>query len=444
MLLRGALAAGGLALLPAGRGARAQSFWEQRGETDEKRAFYNTAFFYRHNRAFRTGAALHFSHGYQHDVLELTPFADRARVDADTNRRSLEFLASPPRTEPAQEYYAPYTAQAYWRVLRIIDWTHKLHEMTYDIMSERRIPWPEKKRYLDDAVRHYLTAEEPGIARSIAPLDVTMRRAAVMMKPYFTTFRNHYPLSNNFFYYAHWWHPIIYEAMMVGGNGPGQEAMVAAVERVGREQVVRDRPLRMLLSREIMPRYAMLSPESANAFDNLHMLHGFAYDLLAYEGWTTEQKRAELYRWLDAMSYKPGDERYVRKFRVPNPDLDPRAYTPDVRSPQGEMSRIMMEMLEDMMPMMGMSGMAPDMHRRMMDAFRAKMTPGMEPGEHPGSLHDALMALMPGMRMMPGATEPGRTPAMMVDAMLRGWERRHGGIPDAPPMPMNHDPGTGA
>lgn len=96
------------------------------------------------------------------------------------------------------------------------------------------------------------------------------------------------------------------------------------------------------------------------------------------------------------------------------------------------------------MPMMGMSGMAPDMHRRMMDAFRAKMTPGMEPGEHPGSLHDALMALMPGMRMMPGATEPGRTPAMMVDAMLRGWERRHGGIPDAPPMPMNHDPGTGA
>jgi hypothetical protein len=32
----------------------------------------------------------------------------------------------------------------------------------------------------------------------------------------------------------------------------------------------------MVLSREIMPRYSRMSPESANIFDNLHMLHGIA------------------------------------------------------------------------------------------------------------------------------------------------------------------------
>jgi hypothetical protein len=26
---------------------------------------------------------------------------------------------------------------------------------------------------------------------------------------------------------------------------------------------------------------------------NLHMLHGIAYDILAYEGWTIRQKRSE-------------------------------------------------------------------------------------------------------------------------------------------------------
>lgn len=52
-----------------------------------------------------------------------------------------------------------------------------------------------------------------------------------------------------------------------------------------------------------MPHYFRFSPESANIFDNLHMLHAIAYDILAYEQWTIEQKRAELYRVVKAMKY---------------------------------------------------------------------------------------------------------------------------------------------
>ncbi|OGI03357.1 MAG: hypothetical protein A2Y25_08495 [Candidatus Melainabacteria bacterium GWF2_37_15] len=138
-------------------------------------------------------------------------------------------------------------------------------------MSDDDISWTEKKKWTDRAVKYYLT--ELNLPRSPAPLDVTMRRAAVMMKPYFTLFRNYYPLSNNFFYYAHWWHPVIYEAQMISGNDKEQDIAVEQTDSLT-SVILQDRPLKMLLSREGMPRYSRFSPESANIFDNLHMLHG--------------------------------------------------------------------------------------------------------------------------------------------------------------------------
>jgi hypothetical protein len=183
-----------------------------------------------------------------------------------------------------------------------------------------------------------------------------------------------------------------------------------------------------------------MTPESANIFDNLHMFHGITYDILSYEGWTMAQKRAELYRVIEAMGYRPGDEKLARKFPLPQPDLDPRVYAPWLRSTDGEMSRIMREMMEEMMPMMMPGNMSPEMHERMMAQFRMKLAPGIQEGELPGSLHDAMMKLMPDMKMMPGSMEPGQTAPMMVEAMLKGWQEKYGQMPDAPPMPMEREP----
>lgn len=69
-----------------------------------------------------------------------------------------------------------------------------LHEQTSDIMSDDGIAWPDKKREIDEAVRYYL--EKNDVAFSPAPLDVTMRRVAIMMKPYATVFRTAYSKSN--------------------------------------------------------------------------------------------------------------------------------------------------------------------------------------------------------------------------------------------------------
>ena len=415
-------------------------FFEQRNEVAFRTGPYNTAFFHRHNESFRYSAAFHFQHGKEHDLLQTTRLADHEAQDAKDDPEFVDFTVNKRAyTEPTMDLYGPFTDQFAHRVYRAIDWTHQHHEQTYDILSDAGIAWADKKAVTDAAVRYYLQ-QNKDVARSIAPLDITMRRAAVMMKPYFTLFRNYYPRSQSYTYVAHWWHPAAYECMMLAGNGPGQEANLAAMNRVMVERVFKHRPGRMLLSREMMPRYARMSPESANIFDNLHMLHGIVYDILAYDKWTPAEKRAELYRFIDAMSYHPGDEKYVRKFRTPYPDTNPRVYAAWMESSEGEMTRIMKEMMMEMMPMMMPGGMTPAMHKKMMAQMAMKMRLGLEPGELPGSLHDAMMAMMPGMKMMPGSMEPGKTPQMMVDAMLKGWEKKYGNLPDIAPLPMDREP----
>jgi len=191
---------------------------EQRNEVSYLRGSYNFAQFWNQNDSYRYSAAFHFHHGKQHDILQLTPLARHEQEDREFNEDVVRFLQrKTARIEPTMELYGPYTAQFAFRVYRAIDWTHMHHEQTYDILSHTKIPWSEKKEWTDRAVRYYLDKNR-GVARSIAPLDITMRRAAVMMKPYFTYYRNYYPRSNAFAWVAHWWHPVIYEGYMIAGN----------------------------------------------------------------------------------------------------------------------------------------------------------------------------------------------------------------------------------
>jgi hypothetical protein len=417
---------------------------EQRNAVFELGCSYVAEFYERHPDSEAFSGAFHFHHGRFHDVLSLSALADAEAEDRNFDADVLDYLHHRrARIGPTMEYFGPYTSQFAWRMYRAIDWTHMHHEQTYSILSDRRIPWRDKKAFTDRAVRYYVE-KNAGVARSIAPLDVTMRRAAVMMKPYFTVSRNAYPRSTLLAMAAHWWHPAIYEAMMISGNDEEQDRVVAETNRVLFERVLVDRPTRMLLSREIMPRYSRMSPESANVFDNLHMLHGISFDILAYEGWTPAQKQAEIYRFIDAMSYQPGDERLVRKFETPHPDTDPRSYEPWMKGFEGDMNRIMIEMMNEMMLLMMPGGTSPEMRERMMKHLRMKLTPGMQPGEIPGSLHDAMMKIMPEMKMSPGSMEPGRSSKQMVDAMLRGWREKSGDLQDVEPWPMAEDPSAPA
>jgi hypothetical protein len=334
-------------------------------------------------------------------------------------------------------FYGPYTGRFMWQLYRAIDWTHVHHGETYDILSSREIEWGRKKAWTDEQVRYYLEIND--MARSPAPLDVTMRRAGVMMKPYFGLFRNLYPQTTTYFYVAHWWHPTIYEAMMIGGNDGEQDEAVREAHEQTFSRVFHQRPSRMLLSRELMPRYSRMSPESANIFDNLHVIHGISYAILAYEGWNEEQKRKEMYRVLEALGYQPGDEKLARKFSLPHPDMNPRCYQPWMTTYEGEMNRIMEEMLREMWPCMSPDG-ADEPPANVMNQFRLKLSPGHQPGEHPGSLHEALMKEFPQMVMDKKGMEPGVTPKKMVEAMMKGWEQKSANMAEVPPLAMDRDP----
>ena len=248
--------------------------------------------------------------------------------------------------------------------------------------------------------------------------------------------------------------------------------------------------MRMLLSRELSPRYSRLSPETANVFDNLHMLHGITYDIFAYDGWTVKEKRAELYRVLDAMSYQSGDEKWVRKFELSKPDVNPLDYDAWSQDSDGEMTRMMLEMLDEMMPMMmanhhstvqqgndthhkmpkekdsemmdhsGMSHMEhaqmmkhqemtsehhsgshhSSMHQKLKEQLHLKLTPGIQDGELSGSFMDAMMQLMPQMHMNHDGMEAGQINPMMVNTMLKGWQDKYSDLPDVAVMPMDTEP----
>ena len=412
---------------------------EQRNDVTFLRGPYNQAYWNRHRASEQYSAGFHYHHGKQHDVLMRTALSDHETVDFNFDRSVFNFVKNrKSRTGPSMELYGPYTAKMAWKLFRCIDWTHVHHEQTYDIMAYQGIKWADKKKWTDRAVRYYQKMM-PDVARSVAPLDITMRRAAVMMKPYFTYYRNYYPRSNSQAWVAHWWHPAAYEAQMIGGNDEEQHVATNQVNDTMFNTVYANRPFRMILSRELMPRYAKMSPESANIFDNLHMLHGITYDILAYEGYSPQEKRDELYRVIDAMGYKPGDEKYVRKFSTPYPDVDPRIYYPWMQTFEGEMSRIMREMMEEMMPMM-MPGISDGDKETVMAQMRLKMMPGFQDGEKAGSLHDALMEVYPQMKMMPENRVAGKTPQAMVDMMLKGYEEKHGNMPDIEGYAMNEEP----
>ena len=485
VLLLPLLVAGSLILPNLSRPAIADV--ERRNDIAHPRTPYQFSFYKRHRRSYRVAGSLHFAHSKLHDVLLLTPFANSAKEDAKLYGEVLKMYNQPPNIEPTMEMFAPYAARATWRLFRTIDGVHLLHEMTQDIMSDADIPWDQKDEELKKIYKVYRDRYSK-VALSPAPLDVTMRRAAVMMKPYFSLTRNYYPKNNNFFYAAHWWHPTVYESLMLGGNGKGQDLLMNAMEDRFRDQVISKPPQRMLLSREGTPRYSRLSPETANVFDNLHMLHGITYDIFAYDGWTVEQKRAELYRVLDAMAYKPGDEKLVRKFKTPRPDLNPLSYDDWVTSNQGSMTTMMLEMLDEMMAVHGSGshgdhggrgshskmghGSHGDGHsemdhgdrgdghqmehggdrggmnhgesggdamKRLRHQLTLKLTPGIQEGEIAGSFADAMKQIMPEMAM-PGMDEPGTVSPLMVKAMLDGWYQKYGDLPDIAPFAMDREP----
>ncbi|MFP5384832.1 MAG: hypothetical protein ACLGHN_02050 [Bacteriovoracia bacterium] len=395
---------------------------EQRDVVSFQRGPYVQAFYNNFRTPWSHQAAIHAAHGAAHDMSLVIEPEKRSERDREFEERMIELtLSGSSKNGPRSETYGPLTSQFAYDLFRTIDWTHVHHEQTYDIMSYDKIKPEEKRAWTKRAEDFYLKNFD--LPRSIAPLEVTMRRAGVMMKPYFTHFRNYFPRTNSFFWVAHWWHPAIYEAQYLGMKDGSQKEKVKATDALLKE-FFKTPPQRMILSRELMPRYTEENPETANIFDNLHMLHGIAYDILTYPHWSKEEKSKEINRVIKAMSYKKGDEKYVRAFKIKHPHTDPTKKEDWMISQEGAMNEIMKDMMNEMAPMM-MPNLSEKQKEAVKKQFMMKLGPFMEEGEHDGSLHDALMKIVPDMKMNKEAMGPGKTPTKMIEVMLKKWEEKN-------------------
>jgi hypothetical protein len=225
--------------------------------------------------------------------------------------------------EPEQADVGPEFARLAPRAPQIIDWAHALHEALYDIMADDSLSDAERRRYIEIETSYYLS--EPRLAFSPAPLEIIVNeRLKLRERPWFKAFRTEWPKSTQLFWAFHWWHPAVYEVQLIYGKE--QTGAVRKIDEVFWHHVIPKPPNRMLLSREVMPRFAELAPEASNIFDNLHQFHGVVYDILASP--LVTDKKTELYRMIDLMLARPGDRELARSLSVPpsHPDLDPLRY----------------------------------------------------------------------------------------------------------------------
>lgn len=313
---------------------------EQRDEVYRRRAPYLWAFYSRHPKNYGLTTAAHWAHGSISDVLLDTPPDPGAAAEADARfvARARDVLGRPARVEPEQADVGPAFARLAPLAPKVIDWTHALHEALYDIMADPSLTEAERRRSIELETDYYLS--EPDVAFSPAPLEVIVReRVDLMARPWFKAFRRAWPQSAHLFWAFHWWHPAVYETQVVYHGD--QTTAVARIDRLFWTEVLPQPPNRMLLSREIMPRFAEMAPEAANIFDNLHQFHGIAYDILASP--LVTDKQAEVYRMLELMLVRPGDRELARQRRVspPFPDLDPLRYEPWMRTGPGAMGAVM-------------------------------------------------------------------------------------------------------
>ena len=253
-----------------------------------------------------------------------------------------------PRSEVGQEDVSPVFAGAAPAAIDMIDWTHGLHEVLYDILATPEVFAADDSVELPINPPIQGVAEQPrfsvrsGVPRvfavalddyykrsplaiSPAPLEtVILERAELSSQPWFRYYRTNFVQAYGYFMLAHWWHPSIYETQMLFPELAEQQAAVIAADRtLARLIAEKSFPQMMVLSREISPRFTSLvlptrngdravGAEAGNVFDNLHMLHGIVYDILSapIEQIPALEKEVELWRArgldLETEAAKPG------------------------------------------------------------------------------------------------------------------------------------------
>ena len=260
---------------------------ERRGEVYHLRRGYNFATRRHYPQLARQLYAAPFVHTLPVQLLIDKPAEAReqaAEYDRQLAERILGHARNPPRLPPAEDILGPSWPRLAWKVARTMEWAHVLHDQMIDILADDRVK--DKKAALDQAIAHYLS--DP-LAITPAPLKVELLSAF----PYSHEFHHAYPSCMGIMMAYHWLQGAQHDAMLSPQEHRGH-AVDAALARF--RELLENPPDYFPLTHKAAPNFHKLAPQAGYIFDNLHILHHIAQDILITEKVT--DKRAELYRTL--------------------------------------------------------------------------------------------------------------------------------------------------
>ncbi len=259
----------------------------QRNEIFRLPASYNFAFYDTYTHAARSFYAAHYTHFGAYETL-LTKGED-AREDMNAFLdRVRGYVTDPPKFEPPAEIIAPNWSKMAYETGGAMDWTHMLHSQLYDILADDQIP--DKEAAGNRAIAYYLS--NPRSAFSTRGYGHRWMEGG---GTWAGVFRSKYPQINGVLWAYHWHHAAVYEALMEPDHEQRRQSLDRVIE-VFADSVLQDPPTVMPLTAEIAPHFSSLFPAAAHIFDNLHMMHDVANDIMADPSFSRAEKEAEIER----------------------------------------------------------------------------------------------------------------------------------------------------
>lgn len=259
---------------------------------------YNYAFYDTFEPAARSFYAAHYAHFGAYEIL-MRPAPDLHDRMSGFAAEVHRLVADPPKFEPPAEIVAPHWSRLAYETGQSMDWTHMLHSQLYDILTDPAVV--RKREAGERAISYYLSEAETAFS--------TRGYGHRFMEgggPWAGAFRAEFPAVNGILWAYHWHHAAVYEALM--DPDPAVQAVeLERVIRVFEDSVLVNPPTEMPLTAEVAPRFSRMFPAAAHIFDNLHMMHDVANDVMAFEAYALAEKQAEILRLRDLMSYAAQD-----------------------------------------------------------------------------------------------------------------------------------------
>lgn len=205
---------------------------------------------------------------------------DPEAVEADLLAEIKSILGKRIAVKSDEDDIAPDYARKFALPLALFDWSHYLHQFTYDALVDSRTPAEVTSRIQALHATYSALSHLAISGRCLSMRFMNSQRYGD--KTFSKAFREEFPGLNDLIWAYHWLQIALYR-VLVQPAGRSRDTAVADVVAEFRRKVARvpDNFEDMPFMEEVAAEFTRRFPRLANTFDNLHMLHDILGDMLA-------------------------------------------------------------------------------------------------------------------------------------------------------------------